>query len=144
MVTYHALFEPDRKAGGFVVTFPDFRYGVTQGDTLKEATEMAQDLLQGLIADLMGEGGELPRASKRRGRHYRLVSLPALQSAKVELYRAFRASGMRKAELARRIGIPKSNLDRLFDLNHQSRFNQLEAAFAALNKHIWVEARDAA
>jgi len=144
MVTYPALFEPDREAGGFVVTFPDFRYGVTQGDTLKEATEMAQDLLEGLIADLMEEGDELPRASKRRGRHYRLVSLPALQSAKVELYRVFRASGMRKAELARRIGIQKSNLDRLFDLDHQSRLDQLEAAFAALNKHIWVEARDAA
>ena len=41
MVTYPALFEPDRQAGGFVVTFPDFRYGVTQGDTLEEAAEMA-------------------------------------------------------------------------------------------------------
>jgi antitoxin HicB len=144
MVTYPALFEPDREAGGCVVTFPDFRYGATQGDTLKEAAEMAQDLLGGLIADVMEEGSDLPKASKRRGRHYRLVSLPALQSAKVELYRAFRTSGMRKAELARRIGTQKSNLDRLFDLSHRSRFDQLEAAFAALNKHIWVEIRDAA
>lgn len=49
-----------------------------------------------------------------------------------ELYKTFRASGMRKAEPARRIGIPKSNLDRLFDLSHRSRLEQLEAAFAAL------------
>ena len=144
MVTYPALFEPDRRACGFVVTFPDFGYGVTQGDTLEEATEMPQDLLEGLISDSIDEGGDLPKPSKRRGRHYRVVSLPALQSAKVELYQAFRASGMRKAELARRIGIPKSNLDRLFDLKHQSRFDQLEAAFAALNKHIWIEVRGAA
>ncbi len=144
MVTYPALFEPDREAGGFVVTFPDFRYGVTQGDTLEEATEMAQDLLGGLLSDLIEQGEGLPKPSKRRGRQYRLVSLAALQSAKVELYRAFRASALRKAELARRMGIPKSNLDRLFDLRHQSRFDQLEAAFAALNKHIWVEVRGAA
>jgi len=144
MVSYPALFEPDRRAGGFVVTFPDFGYGVTQGDTLEEATEMAQDLLEGLISDWVDRGGDLPKPSKRRGRHYRVVSLPALQSAKVELYQAFRTSGMRKAELARRIGIPKSNLDRLFDLKHQSRFDQLEAAFAALKKHIWVEVRGAA
>lgn len=144
MVIYPARFDPDRKAGGFVVTFPDFRYGVTQGETLEEATEMAQDLLEGLISDLIDSGDDLPKPSKRRGRHYRLVSLPALQSAKVELYKAFRASGIRKADLARRIGIPKSNLDRLFELNHQSRFDLIEAAFSALNKHIWVEVRGAA
>ncbi len=144
MVSYPALFEPDAETGGFVVTFPDFRYGVTQGDTPEEAAEMAQDLLEGLLLDLIEEGQDLPKPSKRRSRHYRLVSLPALQSAKVELYLAFRTSGLRKAELARRIGIPKSNLDRLFDLRHQSRFDRLEAAFAALNKHIWVEVRDAA
>mgnify|MGYP001558298387 CR=1 FL=1 len=144
MVTYPALFEPDRQAGGFVVTFPDFRYGVTQGDTLEEAAEMAQDLLEGLVSDVIEQGDDLPERSKRRGRHYRLVSLPAFQSAKVELYLAFRTSGMRKAELARRIGIPKSNLDRLFDLKHQSRFDQIETAFCTLKKHIWVEVRDAA
>ena len=27
MEPYLALFEPDRKAGGYVVTFPDFGYG---------------------------------------------------------------------------------------------------------------------
>jgi len=144
MVTYSALFEPDREAGGFVVTFPDFRYGVTQGETLEEATEMAQDLLAGLISDLIDQGEDLPKPRKHRGRHYRLVSLPTFQSAKVQLYQAFRPSGVRKAELARRIGIAKSNLDRLFDLKHQSRFDQLEAAFAALNKQIRIEVRGAA
>ena len=144
MVIYPALFESDRQTGGFVVTFPDFRYGVTQGDGLEEAVDMAQDLLEGLLSDLIDQDQDLPKPGKRRGRYYRPVSLPALQSAKVELYLAFRLSGMRKSELARRIGMPKSNLDRLFDLRHQSRFGQLEAAFAALNKHIWVEVRDAA
>ncbi len=144
MVSYPALFYPDRKAAGFVITFPDFGYGVSQGETLEEAGGMAQDLLACLIGDLIDQGKEIPEPSKRRGRNYRLVSLPALQSAKVELYRGFQASGIRKVELARRIGIPKSNLDRLFDLKHQTRFDQLEAAFAALNKRLWIEVRGAA
>ena len=144
MIRYPALFEPDREAGGFVVTFPDFRYGVTQGDTLEEAAEMAQDLLEGLISDLIDQSEGVPKPGKRSGRHSRWVSLPALQSAKVELYLAFRESGLRKAEFARRTGIPKSNLDRIFDLKHQSRFDQLETAFSVLNKHIWVEVRNAA
>ena len=47
---------------------------------------------------------------------------------KAELYRAFTATGIRKADLARRLGISRSNVDRLFDLKHQSRLDQLEAA----------------
>ena len=144
MTTYPANFEADRQAGGYVVTFPDFRYGATQGETLKEASEMAQDLLACLLSDLIKAGKELPEPTKRRGRKYRSVSLPVLQSTKVALYQAFRASGMRKSEFADRMGIPKSNLDRLFDLHHQSWFDQLEAAFAVLSKHVWVEVRDAA
>ena len=144
MVTYQALFDPDPEAGGFVVTFADFHYGVTQGDTLKEAVGMAEDLLAGLISDLVSRNEGLPKPGRRRGRHYRAISLPALQSAKVELYQAFRNSGIRKSELARRIGIPKSNLDRLFDLFHYSRLDQIEAAFTALHKKLRIDVQDAA
>jgi antitoxin HicB len=67
-----------------------------------------------------------------------------MQAAKAELYREFLTSGIRKAELARRLGIPKTNVDRLFDLRHQSRLDQIEAAFRALGKVLSIEVRDAA
>jgi antitoxin HicB len=143
-MVYTALFEPDREAGGFVVTFPDFGYGVTQGETSEEATAMATDLLSCLISDLIEDNKDLPRPRKRRGRQYRPIALPALQSAKAELYSAFRASGLRKSELSRRLGIPKTNVDRLFDLNHHSRLDQIEAAFNALGKALQIEVRNAA
>ena len=82
--------------------------------------------------------------SRRRGAKFRSVPLPALQSAKVDLYAAFLESGLKKAELARRIGIRKTHIERLFSLQHQSRLNQIEAALAALGKRLHVEARDAA
>ncbi len=144
METYLALFEPDRKAGGYVVTFPDFGYGVTQGETDAEALEMAQDLLMLTIGDFMRESKALPKARRRRGAHFRPVTLPALQTAKVDLYNAFVASGLIKAELARRIGISKTHVDRLFSLRHHSQLEQIEKAFAALGKRLHVEARDAA
>ena len=56
----------------------------------------------------------------------------------------FRASGVKKAELARRLGIPKTTVDRLFDLDNHSRLDQIEAAFAALGKRITLEIQDAA
>ena len=45
MLEINALFEPDTEKGGFVVTFPDFPWGVTQGETEEEATEMAVDAI---------------------------------------------------------------------------------------------------
>jgi antitoxin HicB len=143
MLSYYALFEPDLN-GGFVVTFPDLHHGATQGETLGDASDMAEDLLASIVGELMKRGEDLPRASKRRGKRYRLVTLPALQSAKAEFNSAFRASGLKKAELARRSGIPKTNIERIFDQDHASRFDQIEAAFLAIGKKIEVRISDAA
>ena len=144
MERYLALFDPDPKAGGYTVTLPDFGYGATQGETIEEATEMASDLLMLTIGDFMRAGKPLPAAARRRGAAFRAVPLPALQCAKVDLYTAFLESGLKKAEFARRIGIPKTRIDRLFSLRHLSRLDQIEAALAALAKHLHVEVRDAA
>ena len=88
------------------MTFPDFGYGVTQGETGEEAIEMARDLLMPTIGDYIRESRPLPAPRRRRGSKFRPVPLPALQAAKVDLYTAFLESGLKKAEFARRIGIP--------------------------------------
>jgi antitoxin HicB len=142
-VEYPALFEPS-KEGGFVVTFPDFDWGVTQGETEQDAQEMALDALSMMIREHIRNGEHLPHPSKPRGRRYRMIRLPALHAAKAELYMAFEASGLRKTEMARRMGISKVNVDRLFDLTHHSRLDQIEAAFRALGKELAIEIRDAA
>jgi antitoxin HicB len=144
MEPYRALFEPDRKAGGYVVTFPDLGYGVTQGETEEEALEMARDLLMLTLEDFIREGRSLPIPGRFRGPKFRLVPLPALQSAKVDLYTAFLKSGLRKADFARRIGIHKTHIERLFSLRHRSRLEQIESAFAVLGKRLYIEARNAA
>jgi len=144
MEPYLALFEPDLKAGGYVITFPDFGYGATQGETAEEAMEMAQDLLALTIADYIRESRPLPSPKRYRGSKYRRVLLPALQAAKVDLYAAFLESELTKAEFARRAGIHKTHVERLFSLRHRSRLDQIESSFAALGKRLHVEVRDAA
>jgi antitoxin HicB len=144
MLGYYALFESDSKHGGFAVRFPDLNHGATQGETLAEALEMAEDLLRNIVGEMIERGEPLPRPGKHRGKNFRLITLPALQSAKAELYTAFRDSGIKKAELARRIDIPKTNVERLFDLDHASRLDQIEAAFGAIGKKLEVRVSDAA
>lgn len=126
------------------MTFPDFGYGVTQGETGEEAIEMARDLLMPTIGDYIRESRPLPAPRRRRGSKFRPVPLPALQAAKVDLYTAFLESGLKKAEFARRIGIPKTHIERLFSLRHRSRLDQIESAFAALGRRLHIEARNAA
>lgn len=105
---------------------------------------MAQDLLMLTVGDYMRDSRPLPVPKRYRGSNYRPVALPALQAAKVDLYNAFLESGITKAELARRIAIPKTHIQRLFSLRHHSRLDLIESAFAALGKRLHVEVRDAA
>ena len=110
MVAYDAKFEPDRE-GGFVIRFPDLPNATTQADSMDDACEMATDALRTLFLGLMRLGEALPAPGKvHRGRHFTRITLPALESAKIELYRTWRARGMRKSQLAAGMGIPRSHV----------------------------------
>jgi antitoxin HicB len=140
---YPARFKPDAD-GGFVIEFPDFGWGVSQGETEEDARRIAHDLLVTLVQSQIKNGEEVPRPRKPRGKGIRMVRLSALHSMKVELYQSFLDSGLRKSELARRLEIPKTVIDRLFDLNNRTRLDQIEEAFDALGKQVDVSVRDAA
>ena len=47
--------------------------------------------------------------------------------------------GVKKAELARRLGWHMPQVDRLFDLRYASKFDQIEAAANVLGKHIHIK-----
>ena len=64
---YPAEIERDED-GRYVVTFPDFGWGATDGATRDEALTQARDLLRELIAATMREGKDLPGPSRARGR----------------------------------------------------------------------------
>jgi antitoxin HicB len=97
-----------------------------------------------MIAHCIRHGKPVPAPSHPKGKKYRMIELTAMMALKTELYIAFQDSGIRKTELAGRLGIPKTIVDRLFNLNHNTRLDQIEAAFAALGKRMAVEIRDAA
>jgi antitoxin HicB len=138
MFAYQALFEPAPE-GGFVVTFPDLNHGATQGETEAEARDMAVDFLATVVAHYIEAGEKLPDPKRYPGKKYRTIELPARETAKAEFYRAFCEAGIRKAELARRLGISKGNVERLFDLKHSTRIELLEEAFHAVGKRLSIE-----
>ncbi|HYI92729.1 MAG TPA: hypothetical protein VEX68_04235 [Bryobacteraceae bacterium] len=64
------------------------------------------------------------------------MSLPALTQAKLSLYAAMVENGIGKAELSRRLNCHMPQVDRLLDLGHASRLDQLEAAIRAVGKKL--------
>jgi antitoxin HicB len=122
--------------GGYVVTLPDIGYGATQGDTLEEALAQAEDMLEEAVLGMMAHGVDVPSPSPAKGRP--TVALPALSAAKLEAYRAMRAAGLNKKQLADRLGWQPSQVTRLFDGRHASRLDQIEAALKALGRRLVI------
>jgi antitoxin HicB len=60
----------------------------------------------------------------------------------VELYRAVRAQGVAKAELARRLGWHGPEVDRLFNLNLRSTIEQIDQALRAIGERLEVSVQD--
>jgi antitoxin HicB len=71
------------------------------------------------------------------------VRVPALTAAKLEVYRAMRQAGLEAAELAQRLGWPPKKIAHIFDGYHTVRLEQLEAALAALGRHLAVTSEPA-
>ena len=136
MLDYPVILEAQPE-GGFVVTFPDVPEAITQGEDEDEALFYAIDALETALSFYVDDRKPLPVPSKAK-RGQRTVCPSALECAKLGVYRAMTEQGIKKSELARRLGWHLPQVDRLFDLKHASRFDQIEAAARALGRHIEV------
>jgi antitoxin HicB len=141
MFTYPVTLTPED--GGFVVTFPDVPGAITEGDDEEEALARAINALQTMIDILIADRKDVPLPSPV-GRRQKSVTLQPLSAAKVALYHAMRKAGIGKAELARRLGWHLPQVDRVLDLRHASRLEQIELALRALGKRLVLEVKDAA
>ncbi len=64
--------------------------------------------------------------------------------AKLALYQAMKALGISQVGLARRLGVPRQQAARIVDPAHNTKFEVLEAALAAVGKRLAVVIDDAA
>lgn len=136
MLDYPVILEAQPE-GGFVVTFPDVPEAITQGEDEDEALIYAIDALESALSFYVDARRPLPVPSKPK-RGQATVRPSALECAKLGVYQAMMDQGIRKAELARRLGWHMPQVDRLFDLKHASRLDQIEAAARVLGRHIEV------
>jgi antitoxin HicB len=120
-----------------LVSFIDVPEAITFGADEGEALLQAVDALETALSFYIEARKPLPVASKAK-RGQRIVRPSALEGAKLGVYQAMTEQGIKKAELARRLGWHTPQVDRLFDLRHASRLDQIEAAARVLGRRLEV------
>ena len=132
---YPATFTPDEEDGGFVVTFRDIPEAITQGETLEEATLMAEDVLLSSIEYYLEKNKKVPLPSRqKRGEH--LVRLSASIFAKVLLLNEMLDQKVKNSDLAAKIGVTPAEITRLTSVRHTTKIDRIERALQALGKRL--------
>ena len=140
MISYRVILEDDE--GTILVTSPDFPELVTFGDDEADALSYAVGAFEEAIAARISYREEIPAPSKGKASDPR-VTLSVQAAVKVLLYQQMWKSGVRKADLARKMDLHRQEIDRLLDLNHTTSLAKIEKAFAALGKSLDIAVVDA-
>ena len=137
MFNYPTTFTRDGDT--ILVTFRDVPEAITFGANKEEALLNAVDALETGLSFYVESRKALPLPLPSKAKRGEItVSPTALECAKLGVYQAMTEQGIKKAELARRLGWHLPQVDRLFDLRHASKLEQIEAAASALGCHIEV------
>jgi antitoxin HicB len=139
---YRALFEPGDRRGNVVVTFPDVPEAVTQGRGAPDARVMAEEALGLVLLTYLERGLPLPKP-RARGRKLVEIAVEPDVAAKLAVLEAFKAAGISKSELARRIGKDEKEVRRILDPRHPTKLPALTAALRALGKRLVVGVMEA-
>ena len=133
MFDYPVTLTPDE--GTVMVTFVDIPEAITFGLDEDEALLQAVDALESALTFYIEDRKPLPTPSKPK-KGQQTVRPSALGCGKLGVYQAMTEQGIKKSALARRLGWHMPQIDRLFDLRHASKLDQIEAAASVLGKHI--------
>lgn len=125
--------------GGFIVSFVDVPEALTEGASRDEAIANAADALEVALLGRMKDGADIPAPAAQAGQGTVLVAVPAQAAAKLAFYTTFRASGLSRSALARKLGKDEAEVRRMLDPYHSTKLPALDEAIRALGKRLTVE-----
>ncbi len=119
----------------YLATFRDLLGIHTYGESKAQAIERASDAMLTGLMFMIRTRRTIPAPRTTGG--YR-VEVPATVAAKIALHNSMLEQGINRAELSRRLDLHRPQVDRLVDVRHASRIDQLEAAFGALGQRLEI------
>lgn len=133
MFKYAVQVEHDPETDSYLATCRDLPLMASVGDTLDDALLEAVDGLTAAVAIEIEQRRPVPVGSSfEEGDHP--VSVPLLVALKIALHNGMIETGVRKAELARRLGQKPPQIDRLLNVSHSSKVETLELALSLLGR----------
>lgn len=129
--------------GTLLITCPALPEVTSFAESNAEAALRARDAIEEALAARIADREDIPKGvPEARLSDADVVTVSALPSMKAALYQQMRKTGVTKAELARRLQWHAPQVDRVLDIRHASRIDQMEAALAALGLKLDVNVRE--
>ncbi len=129
---YPAKFE-FQDDGCYVISFRDIPEALTQGFSLDESKEQALDSLITSLDFYFEDNREIPLPSKAQEGEY-LIELPISVWSKVLLLNAMLEQHVSQSELAKRLHKTRQEMQRIIDLNHNTKIDTVVEALKQLGK----------
>ena len=134
-MSYQYPVQITQDGDGYLVQFPDIPEAITFGESVEHAKEMASDALLTALEFYFEDLREVPAASPvEGGQEY--VELPASIAVKVQLLNEMVHQRVKQAELARRMQLSPTQVNRMVNVRQSTKIDTLSQAFKALGKHL--------
>lgn len=116
----------------WLVTAPAFPEVTTFGETNEEALRNGLSAILEAIAARIAASVDVPAPIDEDGLKF-AVQIPSAVFLKAALYMTLRVRGLTRADLQRLMGEKnRTSVDRLFNIEHKSKLESMDAAFRAL------------
>ena len=129
---YPAKFDLDD--GCYVVTFRDIPEALSQGYSLDEAKEMALDALITAMDFYFDDQKTVPAPSEPQDGEY-LIELPISIWSKILLLNTMLEARISQTDLAKQMNKSRQEMQRIIDLNHNTKIDTIVDALKILGKH---------
>ncbi|WP_042086492.1 type II toxin-antitoxin system HicB family antitoxin [Acinetobacter bereziniae] len=123
----------DLQGDCYVVSFRDIPEALTQGYSLEEAKEQALDSLITAFDFYFEDNRAIPVPSEALEGEY-LIELPISVWSKVLLLNAMLEQHVSQSELAKRLHRSRQEMQRIIDLNHNTKIDTVVEALKQLGK----------
>ncbi|EKL5246241.1 hypothetical protein Q1B84_001517 [Salmonella enterica] len=137
MFNYAVKLEHDPDTKSWIATCRDLPLFNSVGDSVDDALLESVDGTIVALSIEIDARRPIPAASQPEEGEY-VIHLPVLVVMKAALHNAMIATGTRKSDLARSMGMKGPQIDRLLDVCHSSKVETVELALQQLNRTVQI------
>jgi antitoxin HicB len=141
--TYPATIEETGGDGRLLVRFRDLPEALTDGATLAEALDEAEDCLAEALAARLADGTAIPAPGAATPEEF-AVPVEAALALKIALVKAMADRAVTAAEVARRMGVDHKEVRRMLDPRHPTKVGRLSDALRQLGMSVTTAVVDPA